>query len=103
MEQVQKNAIGVAIIATIQEDGALVNVSTVTTKQLIFRKPDLVGTLVTKTASFTTNGSDGKIQYLTEANFLDTPGVWKYQGYVVFPGGFDGRSDVQSFEVKDNL
>jgi hypothetical protein len=103
MEQVQKNAIGVAVIGTITEDGLFQNVATVSTKTLVFRKPDVACTVVSKTATFVTDGTDGKIQYITEALFLDTVGVWECQGYVVFPGGFDGRSDIQFFEVKDNL
>src|SRR5262245_42640865 len=101
MESVQKEAIGVAIICTIKEDGVAVDVSTVSTKQIIFRKPD--GSTVTKTATFTSGGTDGKIQYTTVSGFLDMVGVWECQGYVVFAAGFDGRSDVQQFKVDANL
>lgn len=101
MESIQKSAIGVAIICTITEDGTAVNVSTVSTKQVILQKPD--GTSVTKTASFTNTGTDGKIQYTTISGDIDTIGIWGVQGAVIFSGGFNGRSDVQQFEVKDNL
>jgi len=101
MESVQKNAVGVAIRATITEDDVAVDVSAVTTRELVFQKPD--GTTETTTAVFTNTGTDGKIQYVTEAAFLDTPGVWSVQGSVVFPAGFVGRSEVGSFEVLDNI
>src|SRR5678815_4285948 len=101
MEHAQKSAKNVAVKTTIVEDGQTVDVSGVSTKQLIFKKPN--GTKVTKTASFLTDGTDGIIQYLTEAGFLDTVGIWSVQGYVVFPGGFDGNSDVMTFSVDRNL
>jgi hypothetical protein len=101
MEVVQKEAINVAVIATIVEDGEVVDVSTVTTKELVFRKPN--GTTLTKTASFFTDGTDGKIQYLAETDFFDVVGFWKVQGYVIFPAGFNGRSLINIFQVRDNL
>jgi hypothetical protein len=99
MESLQKDAVGVAIKGTIVEDDVAVNVSTVTTKQLVFTKPD--GTQVTKTAAFLTDGSNGIIQYVTVSGFLDQAGTWSVQGYVVFPGGFDGKSKRGYFQVED--
>lgn len=101
MEKTQENAIGVAIVATIKEDGIVVPIDAATTRQLIFRKPS--GSTITKDGSFVTDGTDGKIQYTTEAGFLDQSGAWDVQGYVVFPGGFDGRSDTVRFYVNRNL
>ncbi len=101
----QEDAIGATIEVTILEDGAAVDVSTVTTKQLIFRKPS--GTVVTKAAAFSSNGVDGKLKYVTESGFLDERSGsqnWKVQGAVVFPGsGYRGRSEVVEFAVKGNL
>lgn len=102
MESVQKDAIGVVIICTITEDGSAVDVSTVSTKQIILQKPDGSAAL-TKTASFTNTGTDGKIQYTTISGDLNVTGIWNIQGAIVFSGGFSGRSDVQQFEVKGNL
>lgn len=99
----QKDAVGAVIEVTITEDGVALDVSTVTTKQLVFRKPG--GTVITKTASFTSDGTNGKIRYVTEAGFLDEAGsqTWKVQGAVVFSGGYSGRSEVVSFAVKPNI
>lgn len=99
---VRKNALGVVFRARIVEAGtrAPIDVSVAATKQLRFTKPD--GTVVTKTASFTTNGLDGQIQYTAEASFLNQSGFWNYEGYIVFTGGFDGpTSDTAYFEVRD--
>ncbi len=101
----QENAIGATIEVTIEEDGVALNVSTVSSKQLVFRKPS--GTVVTKTASFSTTGADGKLKYVTEAGFLNEHSGaqnWKVQGTVTFPGGgYSGRSEVVEFAVKGNL
>lgn len=101
LQQVQMDAIGVVIEVTVTEDDVVADLSTVTTKQLILRKPN--GDELTKTALFTTNGSDGKLRYTTIAGDLDHIGTWKVQPYLVFPGGFDGRIDHGSFRVKANI
>lgn len=93
--------IGTAFKATIlNEADEVVDVSTVTTKQLIFRKPD--GTLLTKTATFDTDGTDGVIKYTSASGDLDVKGQWKMQGYVVFPGG-SWKTSIHDFEVVCNL
>lgn len=101
MEKVQLGAIGLVIHGTIKEDDVAVDVSTVTTKQIILRKPN--GTVLTKTAAFTASGSNGQIQYVTVAGDLDVTGRWEAQAYVVFPAGFNGRSDIPAFIVESNL
>ncbi len=104
-EFLQKDAVGAVIEVTILEDTAALDVSTVTVKQLVFRKPG--GTVVTKTASFSSDGTDGKLKYVTESGFLDEKSGgqnWKVQAAVTFPGsGFSGRSEVVEFQVKGNL
>ncbi len=104
-EFLQEDAVGAVIEVTILEDGVAVDVSTVTTKQLVFRKPG--GTVVTKTAAFSSDGTNGKIRYVTESGFLNERSGsqnWKVQGAVVFPGGgYSGRSEVVEFAVKGNL
>lgn len=102
MKKVQKTNISVNVILTMKEDGVVVNLASVTTKEIVFRKPD--GTTVTKSAAFVTDGADGKIKYATESGFLDQTGVWELQPHFVFPGGgFTGRGEVVQFVVKDNL
>lgn len=99
-ETVQLGAIGANIIVTVEEDDAIVNLSTVTTKNLVFKKPN--GVSVTKTASFFTDGTDGKLKYSTESGFLDKAGEWKVQADLVFPSGYDGPTEVGSFQVLPN-
>lgn len=101
-EFLQKDAIGAQIQVTVVEDDVIVDLSTATTKTLYFRKPN--GTTVSKTADFVTDGTDGKLKYVTESAFLDMAGMWNIQAYVQFPGGgYAGRGAVGLFLVESNL
>lgn len=101
MSSIQKNAIGVDLIGTIAESGVTIDVSTTTTRQIFLKKPS--GSIINRSAILLTDGTDGKIVYRTIAGDIDVAGTWSIQGYVVFPGGFDGRSEVVTFQVLDNL
>ncbi len=83
-----------------QEAGATIDISSAITKELVFAKPD--NTTTTKTATFTTDGTDGQMEYVTLADDLDTVGMWKLQASFVFPTG-TWKSSVASFEVHANL
>ena len=83
---------------TILDNGVAEDISTATTLQFIFEKPD--GTLATKTGSFTTDGTDGKMQYTIESGLLDSAGVWQYQTYVVTLTRV-WKSEIVSFFVED--
>lgn len=93
--------VGTDIVLTVlDQDGAVVNLGTATTLEIIFDKPD--GVNLTKTASLVTNGSDGKIHYVFIAGDLDQKGEWRYQARVVLSTG-TWRTDVARFWVEDNL
>ena len=82
----QVGDIGTIITLTIQNtSGSIVNVSSATTKQIRLRKPS--GEVLNKTASFTSDGSDGKIQYTTISGDLDESGRWEMQAVVVLALG----------------
>lgn len=78
----------------------VVDISTATTKSLLLYKPDR--TLLTKAASFSTDGTDGKIRYTTLAADLSAAGSWQLQVYIEMPTG-KWHSDVQAFHVYANL
>lgn len=65
---------------------AAADISAATALALKFRKPD--GTVVTKTAAFVTDGTDGLLQYVTQAGDLDAAGRWQVEGEITVPGGF---------------
>ena len=60
------------------------------------------GTTFTRAAVFTTDGSDGDIQYISVDGDLDGAGTWNLQAYVVTPAG-TWNTDVGSFRVYENL
>ena len=99
---IQKLDIGTVFRAAIIDcdTGLPINISAATVKKIKFQLPDL--TVMEKDAVFTTNGSDGYIQYKTVANDLSLAGRWKIQGYVV-DSGYTNSSSVEEFIVLSNL
>lgn len=100
MDEVRLNDIGTVFRATFYDGSDVVDISTASTKQLIFRKPD--GVSVTKDGSFYTNGTDGKLQYVSASGDLSAAGLWKLQGYIVI-GTNQHHSDIYTFRVHTNL
>lgn len=83
----------------IQDCGNSIDISSATSTQIIFIKPD--NTEVVKTASFTTDGKNGKIQYIISSTDIDEIGTWQIKGKVtlVTPAG-TWISNKDSFEVE---
>ena len=81
-DQFSINDLGVDLVIAITEDGAVVDISTATTLELVLKRPG--GTEVTKTASFYTDGTDGKIKYQTLAGDIDAVGLWEMKAKVTF-------------------
>lgn len=97
----QVNDIGTTIKAAIvDQDGNALDVSGASTLQLIFLKPN--GVQETKTATMTSGGADGIIQYVTVSGDLDVPGIWKSQGFII-DAGKEHKSSVDVFHVKPNI
>lgn len=87
-------------ITSVDPDGAAVDISAATVKKFHFKRPD--GTTLTKTAVFTSDGSDGKLRYTTVADDLNQPGTWQVQVHVEAPS-YTWHSSVAIFQVKPNL
>lgn len=92
--------IGVNFLVTIKDGDNVVNISSATTKQLIFQKPS--GSNLTKDATFYTNGTDGILSYVSIDGDLDEVGFWKVQGYIVL-GSNEWHTDIADFRVHRNL
>lgn len=93
--------IGTVFTVTITENGSAVDVSSATvTKQIIFKKGD--GSALVKNASFTTNGSDGKITCTMGTTDLSIEGTWAIQGKVVISAG-TFLTQVATFRVEPSL
>lgn len=98
--EIHVNDIGTIFLVTIKEATVAQDVSSATTKQLLFKNPS--GTVLTKTAVFNTNGTDGKIKYTTVSGDLSIWGSWQLQAYIVLPTG-EWHTDVVNFEVYKNV
>lgn len=96
----QVDDIKVRLKVTIIEDDISLDISTATVKSIIFQKPD--GTVLVKTATFLTDGSDGIIYYDTVSGDLDQAGVYKIQGAVSIGGG-SYKGSKSTFKVECNL
>ena len=78
---VHNGDIGTIFRLTITDtSGTAIDVSTATTKYIYFQDPS--GARMQKTASFFTDGTDGKIQYTSVSGDIDSVGTWQIQGYV---------------------
>jgi len=98
--EIREGDIGTVLRLTVMDGADVQDISTATTTQMIFVKPSQ--TKVTKDAEFTTDGTDGQIQYVTVEGDLDETGVWQRQAYIVMPG-WTGHSDKSKVEVHSNL
>lgn len=99
--------VGTIIVLTVtDETGAVVDLSTASTKTILLCKPS--GAVLAKTASFTTDGKDGKIQCTATKSGtpsvydIDEIGTWKAQAYVVLVAG-EWYSTTATFTVSANV
>ena len=98
--EVRVGDIGTRFKVTLKDGASVVSISSATTKQIILKKPD--GTKLTKSATFSSDGTDGIMYYDTVSGDLDVAGVWKLQGKVVISAG-TFSTDIYSFKVHRNL
>lgn len=92
--------IGTEFRVTVKDNDVVVDVSSATVLNMIFRKPD--GTLLTTNADLYTDGTDGIIYYRAVYGDLDQPGIYKLQAYVEISGG-SYYSSIGSFKAVCNL
>lgn len=69
-------------------------------KQIRFKKPS--GSFVSQLGAFTTDGTDGELEYAMQTGDLDAPGTWWLDG-LVEGSGFKYFSKKGSFEVTSPL
>lgn len=100
INEIHVSDIGTILRLTVYEGSSALDISSATTKQFKFKKPD--GITSTIDASFTTDGSDGNLQYTVTSGFLDQSGTWQVQVYLVLPT-WQGHSDIKRFEVRLNI
>ena len=94
--------VGFVFRATVKDDtGAIVDLSAASELAFAFRQPNMVGA-ERRIATPTTDGTDGRMQYTTEAGDLDRDGRWKVQGFARI-GGVVVPTSIHSFTVVEHL
>jgi hypothetical protein len=99
--QIHVGDTGTVFTLIVRDTRGLVPLANYPTRQMIFVKPN--NTIVTKTATLTTDGTDGKMQYVTADGDLDATGLWKLQGYVAINSDNHWHTDVVTFQVVANI
>jgi len=95
---IRLNDVGAVLRLRIKENGVAVDVSTATTFEILLNPPK--GLSRRKAATFTTDGTDGVIQYTLQAGDANVVGEWSVQARVVLPSGFDLTSSPVSLTVE---
>lgn len=93
--------VGTVFEITLMDGDVVVPLGDATVLQIVFTKARRQGT-VTMVAVLTSNGDDGKLQYVTVAGDLSAAGKWKVQAIVTLPSGV-WHSDIGYFTVHKNL
>lgn len=98
---VQQDAINVLVEITIEEDNSPLDISAATTHSFVVRKPS--GATALWLAVFSSDGTDGKLRYLTVAGDLNEVGRYRLQPNLVIPGTYSGKGSSVSFWVGENV
>jgi hypothetical protein len=76
------------------------DISTAIGKVIVLRGPS---TRLEKTASFVTDGTDGKVTTMIGTNEILPAGEWFIQAVITFPVGIVHSSEVKRFTVSNNI
>lgn len=99
--QIHVGDIGTAFIATVYDENSEVeDISTASSLAMTFKKPS--GETLTVTAELYTDGTDGKMSYITEDGDIDETGLWQVQGVVII-GTTTFHTSIYNFKVIGNL
>ena len=98
--ELHRSDIGTVFILNYLDGNNIVDVSTATTQEIHFRKPN--ESTIIRTTVFVTDGTEGKTKYTTITDDLDQSGKWELQGYIVMSGGA-WKTDTIEFLVHDNI
>lgn len=93
--------IGTEFVVTLKDGSSALDVSGASSITVYLEKPS--GEVLTKTASFVTDGTDGQIKVASESGDLDETDVWYIQVKLVLVNGNTWYSDKGRFRVHSNL
>lgn len=89
-------------ILTIREKGVAIDIANASVKDIYFDDPDHNNNRMVRAAVFNSDGTDGKLKYVTVKEDLKTSGRWRIQAYIVTPQG-SWHTEVKIFKVERNL
>lgn len=92
--------IGTQLIVTVYDDGVIVDISAASALTITLKKPN--GVSYNKIGTLYTNGTDGKMYYVSVDGDFNEPGNYKIQGKITLAGGTYYTS-VGSFKVHCNI
>ena len=101
MAEIRLNDNGWTLRLTIEENGAAVDVSTMTLASALRLIPPK-GSTKLRTPTFAATGADGRIEYITQPGDFDQVGRWRVQVAVVLPGppALDLKSSALILDVQ---
>ena len=99
--EVHVNDIGTDFVVTLYDGSTALDVSAASSITVYLTKPS--GEVLTKTASFVTDGTDGQIKVSSADGDLDEPDVWHIQAKITLVNGNAWYTDVSRFRVHSNL
>jgi len=103
MSEIHMGDVGTVIRVTVTENDDAVDLSGANNYDLIFKKPTS-DTTVTEDATFTTDGTDGQIEFTVPDNtWLDEVGWWRVQALVEWASGNRWFGEIGRFRVFPNL
>ncbi len=101
INEIHVGDVGVALQSQIRdENDNIIDLNGATSLLIVLELPNEV--IITKTPAYVTDGTDGWLQYITQAGDLSKAGTWKIQVYVTMLSGIV-HSDITRFKVYPNL
>jgi hypothetical protein len=106
LEEAHVNDIGTTFRVTIYDTtstggSVIADVSGASAITYTFKRPN--GTTFSRTGTFTSDGTDGKVQYVTVDGDLNGAGTWSVQVLIVTSGGLSHNTTVATFRVFENI
>lgn len=99
-DEIHLNDIGTTFTITVKDGTTPVDLSTATTLNIVFVKPN--GDPITRTATPVSGGADGVISYTTVDGDLNAVGTWCMQAVIAI-GSSTWHTDIVKFKVHRNL
>lgn len=98
--QIHVNDVGTQLIMTVKDDGEVVDISNASSLIVVLKKPD--GESHQKTGTIYTDGTDGKMYYVSVNGDFNAAGNYKIQAIVTLNNG-TFYSSISTFKVYCNI